>query len=262
MDRVSIGIPVYGSQSKDWWGPFVKQAAELYKQNIELVELHIASSMMTDVNRNHIVDDFLKTDSEWLRWLDADNVDKLGSTRRLLDTRKSLVSGVYVKRIEKGGNVAYFKTDDGASYKEVVGYTPGEIFPVDAAGLGGCLVHRRVFEDIKRDHFMFNIDGGGIVTVHKDDIEGDVFDGATDEHDGKLIDGVLRLRLNQSKGSRPFAFYVLGFGRTEDYGFFEMAKRSGHQLWLDTGVEIGHLGEKIYTPADIREKELQELRMK
>jgi hypothetical protein len=189
-------------------------------------------------------------------------VDKLGSTRRLLDTRKSLVSGVYVKRIEKGGNVAYFKTDDGASYKEVVGYTPGEIFPVDAAGLGGCLVHRRVFEDIKRDHFMFNIDGGGIVTVHKDDIEGDVFDGATDEHDGKLIDGVLRLRLNQSKGSRPFAFYVLGFGRTEDYGFFEMAKRSGHKLWLDTGVEIGHLGEKIYTPADIREKELQELRLK
>jgi hypothetical protein len=258
MDRVSLGIPVYGSQSKDWWGPLVRQAAELHRQDIELVDLHVVGSMMTDVNRNHIVDDFLKGSAEWLRWLDADNVDKLGSIRRLLDTRKTLVSGIYTKRDDSGDAVAYFATP-GGQYQTVSGYTPGEIFPVDAAGLGGCLVHRSVFEDIQRNYFMFDMIGGGVITIHKDDIQGDVFDDALSSSDGKLIDGVLHLRLRQPQQKKPFAFFMLGFGRTEDYGFFEMAARSGHRLWLDTGVELGHLGEKVYTPAEVRQWEVKEL---
>jgi hypothetical protein len=260
MDRVSLGIPVYGSQTKDWWGPLVKQTGELYKQNIELAEVFVSSSMMTDVNRNHIVDDFLKTDVEWLRWLDADNVDKIGALRRLLDTRKTLVTGLYTKRNEKGGAVAYFKTPDGM-YSEVSGHTPGEIFPIDAAGMGACLVHRSVFEDIQKNYFMFDMAGGGILTVHKDDIEGDVFDDALADYDNKLIEGTYHLRLRQPRKKKPFPFFMIGFGRTEDYGFFEMAARSGHKLWLDTGVEVGHIGDKVYTPADVRERDLTELRL-
>lgn len=258
MDKVSIGIPAYGHQSKDWWGPLVRQAAELYKLNIELVNLHVVGSMMTDVSRNHIVDDFLKSDSEWLRWLDADNVDKIGSLRRLLDTHKTLVTGIYTKRNESGEAIAYFATPDG-EYETVSGYTPGEIFPIDAAGMGGCLVHRSVFEDIQANYRMFDLAGGGVVTVHRDDVQGDVFDDALDSTDGMVIEGALRLRLRQPRRKKPFAFFMLQFGRTEDYGFFEMAKRSGHQLWLDTGVEIGHLGEKNYTPEHFRMAEIKEL---
>lgn len=260
MDRVSFGIPAYGKQSKDWWGPLVRQAAELYKQNIELVDLHIVSSMMTDVARNHIVEDFLKTDAEWLRWLDADNVDKLGSVRRLLDTQKTLVTGIYTKRNESGDMVAYFATGEG-EYEPVNGYTPGEIFPIDSAGMGGCLVHRSVFEDIQRNYFMLDMSIGGVITVHKDDMQGDVFDDAITDYDNQLIGGLYHLRLRQPRKKKPFPFFMLGFGRTEDYGFFEMAARSGHKLWLDTGVEVGHIGEKVYTPADARERDLQKLRL-
>lgn len=257
-DKVSIGIPAYGRQSKDWWGPLVRQAAEFHKQDIELVDLLVIGSMMTDVSRNHIVDDFLKSKAEWLRWLDADNVDMIGSLRRLLDTRKTLVTGVYTKRNESGEPIAYFATPEG-EYETVSGYTPGEIFPIDAAGLGGCLVHRQVFEDIQASYRMFNLAGGGVVTVHRDDLQGDVFDDASLPIDGQVLDGVLQLRLRQPKRKHPFAFFMLQFGRTEDYGFFEMAKRAGHQLWLDTGVEIGHIGEKTYKPADARKVEVQEL---
>jgi hypothetical protein len=49
---------------------------------------------------------------------------------------------------------------------------------------------------------------------------------------------------------KPFAFFILKDGRTEDMGFFEIAKRAGHQLWCDTGVEVGHVGEKVYYPRD------------
>ncbi len=261
MDKVSIGVPAYGSQSKDWWGPLIRQAAELHKQDIELVDLHVISSMMTDVSRNHIVDNFLKGGAEWLRWLDTDNVDKLGSIRRLLDTRKTLVTGIYTKRNDSGEAIAYFATPDG-EYAPVSGYTPGEIFPIAAAGMGGCLMHRSVFEDIQKNYRMFDLAGGGIVTVHKDDLEGDVFDDAQTNYDGKAVDGLLHLRLRQPRRKKPFAFFMLGFGRTEDYGFFECAARSGHQLWLDTGVELGHIGEKTYTPAEFRKWEVKELQQR
>jgi hypothetical protein len=257
MDRVSLGIPAYGRQSKDWWGPLVRQAAELYKQQIELVNVHVTGSMMTDQARNHIVADFLKTDAEWLRFLDADNVDKMGSIRRLLDTRKTLVTGIYTKRNESGEPIAYFATEEG--YQHVGQYNPGEIIPIEAAGMGGLLVHRSVFGDIQANYRMFNLIGGGVVTVHKDDIQGDVFDDDLSETDGKVVDGVLHQRLRQMKLTRPFAFFMLQFGRTEDYGFFEMAARSGHKLWLDTGVEIGHIGEHTYKPADVRVREIKAL---
>lgn len=259
MDRISIGIPVYGGgQSKDWWGPLVKQAAEFHSKNIELVNLHVVSSMMTDVARNHIVEEFLKSDAEWLRWLDADNVDKLGSIRRLLDTRKTLVSGIYTKRNDSGDLVAYFSTGEG-EYKPVSGYVPGEIFPVDSAGMGGCLVHRSVFEDIQRNYFLFDMSIGGIIAIHKDDLQGDVFDDALTSYDNKVIEGVYYLRLRQTHKKKPFPFFMLGFGRTEDYGFFEMAARCGHRLWLDTGVELGHIGEKVYLPAEARQREVEVL---
>ena len=100
MERVSLGIPAYGSQLPSWWAPLLAQIGGLYQYDIEIVRVHAATGMMTDVSRNTIVDQFLKTNVEWLRWLDADNVDKVGSLRRLLDTRKTLVTGLYTKRDE------------------------------------------------------------------------------------------------------------------------------------------------------------------
>ena len=260
MDRVSFGIPAYGSQSKDWWGPLVKQAAELHAQDIQLCDLHVVSSMMTDVARNHIVEEFLQSDAEWLRWLDADNVDKLGSLRRLLDTKKTLVTGIYTKRNDSGDLVAYFSAGEGEYTPVNHGYIPGEIFPIDSAGMGGCLVHRTVFEDIQRNYFLFDMSIGGIIAIHKGDIQGDVFDDAMANYDNKVIEGVYHLRLRQTRKKKPFPFFMLGFGRTEDYGFYEMAARCGHKLWLDTGVEVGHIGGKVYVPAEQRQREVQELR--
>lgn len=261
MERVSLGIPVYGTQSKEFWGPLLKQAAELHKQEIELCGVHVAASMMTDVNRNHIVEDFLESDVEWLRWIDADNVDKIGSIRRLLDCKKTLVTGLYTKRNESGDLVAYFPAGEGEYEPVPPGYVPGEIFPIGSAGMGGCLVHRSVFEDIQRNYFLFDMTIGGVIAIHKDDIEGDVFDDALTNYDNKVIDGLFHLRLRQPRKKKPFPFFMLGFGRTEDYGFFEMAARCGHKLWLDTGVEIGHIGEKAYTPEYFRNQDAERVQL-
>ncbi len=252
MIKVCYGIPVYGTQGKAWWGPLVENSASMYKFGIEIVPIPPFESMMVDFSRNHIVDAFLKTDAEWLKWIDADNVESEGSLRRLLNTQKTLVSGVYTKRnIDKPEPLVYVRNQWGA-YDIWENFTPGEIVPVDAAGMGACLVHRSVFEDIQKNYRMLDLATGGVRLFHKDDIQGDILDNAIGEDDGKVIDGVFHQRVRMPTQDKVFSFFLLGDGRTEDYGFFECAKRSGHQLWVDTGVEAGHIGEFIHNPKDWR----------
>ena len=90
---------------------------------------------------------------------------------------------------------------------------------------------------------------GGVVCVYKDNIEGDIFDEAG-ESDGKVVAGVLQDRVRIPKYRHPFPYFMIAYGRTEDYPFFEMAKKSGHQLFVDTSVELGHVGVKIHKPTD------------
>lgn len=253
MDKVFIGIPAFGPQTAAFWLPLARECAQLWKQEIEIVDytdIHVSGSMMVDVNRNYIVDRFLKSKAEWLKWLDADNVDKAYSIRRLLDTRKSLVTGIYVKREKEAEPVVYQKDQNG-DYVSMGEYERGQILPVASAGLGGTLVHRQVFEDIQKNYRMFDLStGGGVEVVHKDDIIGDVFDDMIHDHDGKVVNGVQHRRLRAVVKDKPFPYFMLKDGRTEDLGFFELCARSGHQLWCDTGVEIGHINDKVYMPLD------------
>lgn len=250
MDKVFIGIPCFGTQPRSFWQPLARECGNLYKHNIELIDLYVAESMMTDTNRNYIVHQFLKSSADWLKWLDADNVDHLYSIRRLLDTQKTLVSGIYTMRQEKAEPVAYIKNNEG-EYQPLDGFRPGEIIPIDAAGMGGVLCHRSVFEDIAKTYRMLDqVPAGGVTLVHKDDIIGDIFDGATDETDWKVVDGVQRRRLRIPQKEKPFCYFLMKDVRTEDLGFFECAARSGHQAWIDTGTPIGHIGSKTYNIGD------------
>jgi hypothetical protein len=252
MEKVCIGVPYYGMQTPEWWNPLVAEAARLSKDGIELIAPIAIGSMATDKNRNAIVENFEKLDADWLMWVDADNPPPSGIIKRLLSTHKSLVTGVYVKRGDNPEPIMYYKTPDGM-YQPIEEWTVGEIMPIDSAGLGGCLCHRSVFEDIKKNYRVLERTNGGIVTVHKDTIVGDIFDTSL-ETDGKVVDGVLQERLRIPKYKHAFPYFMLQYGRTEDYDFFEKAASVGHQLWADTSVEIGHVGVHISRPADWRKK--------
>lgn len=257
MDKVCIGVPTYGNQPPEWWVPTMRKAAWLYQQDIELVDILQWGTMMTDKNRNVIVRKFLASEADWLYWIDADNTNPLGALRRLLNTAKSgnktLVGGVYFLKQKENNPVAYLRLPNGR-YETLPPYRQGEIVQVDASGMNGILCHRSVFEDIDENLMVFYIKTGGNVTVHIDDVEGDVFDDASDETDGKVIDGVLHTRVHLPDKDPPdVPFFTLENNRTEDFFFFEKAARVGHRLWLDTSVEAGHLKLEAVTGADYRE---------
>lgn len=249
MDKVFIGVPCFGPQTRSFWMPLARECAQAYKHDIEIVDVFATESMMTDKNRNAIVGEFMKSGAEWLKWIDADNMERSSAIRRLLDNRKTLVTGVYIKREPGGEPVVLQKNGDG-EYVPLKPYTAGEILPVASAGLGGLLVHRQVFEDILKNYRMLDLfPGGGLEAIHRDDIVGDIHD-TIDDMDWKVVDGVQRRRMRMPQHKKDFPFFMLKDGRTEDLFFFELTARSGHQLWCDTGVELGHVGEHIYMPRE------------
>ena len=253
--KVAFGIPTYGDQSPSWWVPFGRQLGLLHKYDIEFVDVFQHGTMRTDGNRNIIARHFLESEAEWLFWVDSDNVNPVASIRRLLDTAgttRTIVSGIYYTKEKNPIPVVYAHHEDGR-YHHLTQWERGEIIPIEAAGMNCCLMHRSVLEDIDKNYVSLRMSIGGDMAVHRDDIEGDVFKEKSGPNDNKVIDGVFHFRVYSPHEPVNVQFFELRFGRTEDMGFFEKARRVGHQLWLDTSVECGHLKQQGVTGKEYRE---------
>lgn len=253
---ISIGVPFYGPMIGEWVTHMLQFVA-VESKNHEIREIITAGSMTADHNRNIIAADFLKSDAEWLFWVDADTMPPIGALGRMLAHGKTLVSGLYYGKNPPHPTIAYVKYN-GA-------YTPlsmerrwekGEIIPADAVGMGCMLTHRSVFEDIQKNFTVLQLTGGGIIPVHNSDIIGDVetTEGPLHhEHDGKVYRGQMRVRARKPVlANLRFPFFMVDLQKTEDMFFFELAEKVGHKPWLDTSVECGHLRQVPYTGADYR----------
>jgi hypothetical protein len=254
--KVSLGIPFYGGVSGEWWTQTLQVVSVLAKQ-VDIIEIITCGSMTADHSRNVIVADFLKSQAEWLFWIDSDTMVPAGGLDRLLGVGKTLVSGLYYGKNPPNPPIAYYLYNGAVTpIDQERRWEKGEILPVDAVGMGCMLTHRSVFEDILKKYDIYQIPGGGLVPVHQDDILGDVetTDGPkSHEHDGKVYKGQLRQRLvKPSLANLRFPFFMIEHMRTEDIYFFDLARRVGHMAWLDTSVECGHLRQVPFTGADYR----------
>lgn len=252
--KLAIGVAYGGKQSPQFWGPVSAMAANFHRINVEYVGVFHAGSMMVDGNRNNIATGFLKGEADWLLWIDTDNVFKLGAIKRLLEMRKTLCSGVYVGKVEPNTNIAYRRVEETGMYRpvsEYEDYYKGEIIPIDMAGMGFCLTHRSVFEDMRDQFECLQDQWGHIWPIHKDDIRGKISDTAKHVYDGKIHQGQFRIRMRYPHKKPTFwPWFQMRFGKTEDVIFFENAQRAGHKAWLDTSLEAVHFGTKDYTPED------------
>jgi hypothetical protein len=258
MDQISLGIASYGEQPADWWEWLAWTTRSLVDDNIDLISIETARSMNTASNRNIIVKDFLKKKSEWLFWIDTDNITPFGGIRRLLDDRKEIINGIYFQKDDKSLPVAYDILPTNR-YTPIRDWSRGEIIPVAAAGLGATLVHRSVYEKIQEEFVVLQRHTGGHTTLHRDDIKGPI-PTELDIKPPRMLHGVYRERLIQpTEKMEVFPHHILEFGRTEDMVFYENARRVGFVPYVDTSVEVGHLHWKLKTGADYRKVVRREL---
>lgn len=249
--KVSIGVPFYGMFSGEWTTQSMHLAADIAKQHT-LCDIITSGTMTADHNRNLITHEFLNSQAEWLLWIDSDTLVPVGALNRLLAHGRTLVSGLYYGKNEPHNPIAYHIYNGAFSpIDKMQMWDVGEIIKVDATGMGCMLTHRSVFEDIQKSYKVFQLPGGGIKVVHKDEIL--TTENPVDWMNNSVVDGYLHQVVKEpTLENLRFPFFMVEHIRTEDMFFFDLAARVGHKPVLDTSVECAHLRWQGYTGADYR----------
>lgn len=117
-------------------------------------------------NRNLLVKSFLGTDYEWFLFIDSDTVPPL-NILEMIKNNKAICSGIsHIYKNNDFGISVYKK------HKGKLGYIRenGErnLIEVDGVGAGCLLIHRKVFEKVKKPYFEFIYDEVGMVKISED----------------------------------------------------------------------------------------------
>lgn len=181
-------------------------------KDINIDFIGVTERTLVDMARNVLVKEFLKLNSEWAFWMDADMVLPKETLVRLLEVAKEkdakMVTGIYFQRGKKHFPVLWLRAEKTEAGKKIIHESPDEYvnneylgmfalpgpeakepFKVRTAGMGCALIHRSVFETLDYPWFKFL--------------------------EGKC---------------------------SEDFYFFITAGKKGFDLWADPSLRIGHVG--------------------
>ena len=155
-EKIMIGLPVYDSvpaQTFKSYTGFLLYAKSKYK----IMPLVVDSTTLC-MARNIIATNFLKTDAEYLLFLDSDMIYPKETIDNLIKHDEDFVSALYYSRTYPAPCLKIIK--DGI-YRNIKEFQKGVLLPVDAVGLGTALIKRNVIEKVSEnvgDNPMFKND--------------------------------------------------------------------------------------------------------
>jgi len=191
---VAIAIPHTGSVSMRW-------AVRLSELRMPPHTINSKSTAAIDQAREQSVVDALRSDPEWILFLDSDVVPPEDVFERLRGHGVDVVSGLYYVDNEEGMAPAMWRLDEYDAPTSFE-YRRKGLINVDAVGMGCLLVHRRVLEDVDRPWFRWTK--------------------GFEDHPWDL----------QHLGESP--------GISEDFYFCHKVQQAGYEIYVDTTVECLH----------------------
>jgi hypothetical protein len=255
---VDIGVACNINQSFQWWSTVMLMLlSEERKGNVQIGQIRTVGSAVPDHNKNNIIGDskrrmrltdynrqeiakgFLSGEADWIFWMDDDTAPPPFAITGLLHSGHDFAAGAYFMTAEPYHPIAYKKMPDSGLYAPVYNYPDGALMEVDSVGFGCTLVHRSVYEKIRDGHSVFERHNGALLVLPNDKVSGDTDDNAFPPY---MKDGIYyeHVKAKTEDDDRPFPFYQLEHGRTEDHYFCELAANVGVKPWLDTSVICTH----------------------
>jgi hypothetical protein len=227
--EVFIGTPMYGGSCSSVYVRGLLDCIDLFKENdIKLIFYNPDDDSLITRVRNKVVSAFLSSSASHLIFIDGDISFRGSDVLSLLRRDLPLVSGIYPKKqidwnlvreaaqqekpdLENFTTRFVFNTVGGDSSLDV----DSELVEVRHTGTGFMCIHRSVFEKLESH-----------VPEYKT---------STLPEDNKpLVKEFFTTSI------------VGGCLLSEDYYFCELYRRLGGQVFVDTTVKLGHLGNYLY----------------
>ena len=214
---IMIALPCYGGQvSEKTTSGLFNLGKMLVRNDVPHGLLTLANSSLISQGRSKIANFFVNnTDYEWLFFLDSDIGFDPADVLKLMNTDKTIACAAYpMKTIP----IRYNFTVSEPKQQE------GSLIKINSMGLGFAMIHRSVFIDIKNKYgkeLHYIPDDGSSNVPHSD---------------AELKNSYHYFLEMKEKGS-----YM-----AEDISFFTRARTVGHDAWLDTSIDLCHIGSHVF----------------
>lgn len=201
---IVIGYPCYDGRAEVQAMQTIMQC--LYSTDVPVCNVqYLNGDSLVTRARNKVVHNFLtKTDHPYLLFIDSDIIFQPGDIVTLRNNNKKVCGGIYFKK-----KLPYAPVCNSSISQH------GKLHKMKEIGTGFQLIHREVFETIKKAEPEFHYKNEG------------------DEEAGQYYD-----------------FFRVGIvdGRylSEDYYFCHLARKHGYDIWLDTSIYVKHVGKATY----------------
>ncbi len=158
------------------------------------------------IGRDSVLDEFLKTDTDKLFWIDSDQVWTPDDFLRMLalSTKYDIVGAAYP--VKKDGPTIFYVN---AGPVEELSSNEHGLIPINGLGLGFTIIDRKACERLAAQApRVIDLDGREMAEV---------------------------FRVDKT---------AAGHRRTEDIAFFNDLQALGYDIWCDPTIELGHVGER------------------
>jgi hypothetical protein len=245
--KIFVGTPTHsGNCTFRYTQSMMELQKEASVRGIEIIPYFLASDALITRARNHIVKVFLKTDADYLLFIDADIAFDASQVLDMINSNVDVIGGLYPKKginwsavynSIKSGIEEKYTSISGLSYvvntiEKGKGIALGdrEIVEVENLGTGMMLIRRNVFELLKSSTTVY--------LMGTDEEESFRKQFPVSEEDSKVPELV-----NEYFG---IGLHDDGTLMSEDYYFCDKFRKAGGKIYAAPWVILKHTGSYTY----------------
>jgi hypothetical protein len=213
---ILIGLPCYGGVVSDkTTNALFKLGKQFVRNNIDHGILTLANESLISRGRSRIANFFINnTQFEYLFFLDSDVGFEADDVLKLLNYNKEMVCGAYpMKTVPLKWNFTLTQPQQ----------REGDLVAIDKIGIGFSLIHRNVFIRIAKQYPELKYIPTNESTTHNP---------TEAEYDNSY---------HYFHEMRQGDIYL-----PEDLSFFTRARTVGMQAWMDTSINLCHVGSHVF----------------